>query len=128
MNKLIKAAVVYVFIGAAAFIFAKIYALFSHGVNSGWMDNMYLAVLLLGSLLFLLLRIFAPGLPSRKGYRLFFNVYGSGVAVLVNAMLLKGILNIAGGTSSIVPWFFYTACVILGTGVVLLGRLLFGAR
>jgi len=107
----------YIILTVGAFLFNKIYALFGHGVTSPWMTNLYLFFLVLGVLVFSLFRIFVPDIISHKGYRLFFNTYNSGIAVFANGMLLYGILEIAGGTSQIVPWFLYIGCGLLTIAV-----------
>jgi hypothetical protein len=114
----------YAFITAGAFLFDKIYALFGHGVSSPWMSNMYLYLLVLGVAVFALLRIFTPDIASRKGCRLFFNLYNSGLAALINGMLLYGILDIAGGTSQIVPWFLYIGSALMAAAAVLFVKIL----
>jgi uncharacterized membrane protein len=106
--KLNKTIINYLILTVAAIIFDKVYALFGHGVRSPWMSNMYLYLLGLGALVFTLFKLFIPNIMSCKGYRLFYNVYNSGVAILLNGMLLKGIFKIAGSSSQIVPWFLYT--------------------
>jgi Protein of unknown function (DUF2871). len=118
--KLNKTIMNYVILAIAAFAFNNIYSLFGHGVTSSWMSNMYLYLLGLGALVFLLIKLFIPNIIQCKGYRLFYNIYNSGVAVLINGMLLKGILDIAGSTSYIVPWFLYVGC-----GLIVLAAIIF---
>lgn len=117
--KINKTIFIYFLLAITAFLLDKIYALFGHGVTSPWMSNMYLYLLGFGVFVFLLFRIFIPDIVSRKGYRLFYNTYNSGIAVLMNGMLLYGILEIAGGTSQIVPWFLYVGCGLIAVAVVL---------
>lgn len=124
MNKLSKAVICYTILAVVALGFDKLYALFGHGVSSSWMSSMYLVLLLSGTIVFFFLWIFTPKITSLKGYRLFFNIYSSGIAVFVNGMLLQGIIDIAGGTSDIVQWFFYTAYGLWGIGVIMLGVLI----
>lgn len=121
LNKTIRN---YAFITTGAFLFNKIYALFGHGVTSPWMSNMYLYLLGLGVAVFALIRIFTPGIASCREYRLFFNTYNSGIALLINGMLLYGILDIAGGTSQIVPWFLYIGGAMIAAATVMLIKLL----
>lgn len=103
----------------AAFAFDKIYSFFGHGVTSPWLSNMFGFLLGLGVVVFLLLKVFYPGIVKVKGYRLFYNIYNSGVAVLINGMMLKGILEIAGATSVYVQWFLYTGSGLIATGIVI---------
>ncbi len=120
MNSLNKTILVYALISIFAFIFNKVYNLFGHGVTSPWMSNMYLFLIAFGVLIFLMIRIFLPNLTKVNGYRLFFNLYNSGVASFVNGMLLKGIFEIAGGTSNFTLWFLYigAALMVLSIGTL----------
>lgn len=120
--KLNKTIINYGLIAAGAFLFSKIYSHFGHGVASPWMSNLYLCFLGLGVLVFLLFRIFIPGIVNRKGYRLFYNTYNSAIAFLADGMLLRDILEIAGGTSAIVPWFLYIGCGLIAASGVLFYR------
>ncbi len=83
------------------------------------MANAYLYLLGLGALVFVLFRIFIPDIVTFKGYPFFFRTYNSGIAILINGMLLYGIIEIAGGTSSIVAWFLY-----IGSGVIVIAGLI----
>ncbi len=128
MKKLLRAAIVYGVAAALTFTFNQVYALFAHGVASLWMSNMYAAPLVLGTFLFLMLAAVMPRVAEAPGYRLFFNVHASGVAVLTDAMGMQGVLDIAGGTSAIVPFFFYIGYGLLALSAVLLVRTLWQAR
>lgn len=88
------------------------------------MSNMYLYLLGFGVLVFSLFRIFIPNIVSRKGYRLFYNTYNSGVATLINGILLNGILEIAGATSQIVPWFLYIGSGLITAAAIILCRII----
>lgn len=116
----------YLMLAVFAFVFDKIYAIFGHGVASPWMSDMYLFLLGSGTFAFLLIRIFIPDIVSHKGYRLFYNIYNSGIAMFTNGMLLYGILEIAGGTSNIVPWFLYTGSGLIAIAVVMFCRVAAG--
>lgn len=115
-----KTIINYIMLTGGAFLFDRIYTLFGHGVTSLWMSNLYLYFLGPGVLVFLFFKIFIPGIVSCKNYRLFFNTYNSGIAVLVTGMLLYGIIEIAGGTSQIVSWFLY-----IGSGLVSISVFIF---
>lgn len=100
-----------------AFGFDKLYSLFGHGVTSSWMSNMFLYLLGLGVGVFTLLKVFIPDIVLSKNYRLAYNIYNSGVALLINGMLLTGILEIAGGTSHVVPFFLYAGIGFVAAGI-----------
>ena len=117
--KLNKTIITYFLSAIGVFLFAKIYTLFGHGVTSLWMSNAYLYLLGLGAFVFILLKIILPDIVQYKGYRLFCQTYNSGIAILINGMLLYGILEIAGGTSVYVSWFLGVGCGLMAIGVVL---------
>lgn len=122
LNKTIRN---YVFLTIGAILFEKLYMLFGHGVTSVWMSKLYLCFLVPGVLVFLIFKLFIPDIAARKGYRLFFNTYNSGIAVLVNGLLLYGILEIAGGTSQIIPWFLYIGCGLIVIAVIMLLKIIY---
>ena len=114
-----KTIITYFFSAMGVFLFAKIYMLFGHGVTSLWMSNAYLYLLGLGAFVFISLKIFFPEIVLYKGYRLFCQTYNSGIAILINGMLLYGILEIAGGTSGYISWFFGVGIGLMAMGAVL---------
>jgi hypothetical protein len=111
-----------------AFAFDKLYSLFGHGVTSSWMSNMFLYLLGLGVGVYTLLKVFVPDIVTSKNYRLFYNTYNSGVALLINGMLLMGILEVAGGSSQIAPWFLYIGSAFIAAGIVKFFMLLIGKK
>ncbi|PKM86953.1 MAG: hypothetical protein CVU85_06790 [Firmicutes bacterium HGW-Firmicutes-10] len=85
--------------------FDRTYAIFSHGVSSLSMTLMFLPVLL-GGLVFVLLRaLMKHRLYKHRLYRLFTFLYHSSIALFVNGMLVKGILEIAGTGSKYIVIF-----------------------
>jgi Protein of unknown function (DUF2871) len=122
--RLNKTIIRYFLSAIGVFLFARIYTLFGHGVTSHWMSNAYLYLLGLGAFVFILLKIIAPEVVQYKGYGLFCQTYNSGVAILINGMLLYGILEIAGGTSTYVSWFLGVGCGLMAIGVVLFIRMI----
>lgn len=102
------------------FVFNKIYAIFGHGVNSDSMTYMFLYPLLLGVLPFLLLWLFVKQADNVPHYRLFYNSYNSGIALLTIGSLLKGIFEIAGTSS---PYLIvFTVC---GWGMFAIGLVIY---
>ncbi|MBP7962366.1 MAG: DUF2871 family protein [Caldilineaceae bacterium] len=117
--KLNKTIITYSLSTIGLYLFARIYALFGHGVTSPWMSNAYLYALGLGVVVFVLLKMLIPEIVQQKGYRVFYQTYNSGIAILINGMLLHGILDIAGGASDYVSWFLFVGWGLIGIGVVL---------
>ncbi len=122
--KLNKTIITYSLFTIGIYLFARIYALFGHGVTSPWMSNAYLYLLGLGVFVFILLKMLIPEIVQQKGYRIFYQTYNSGIAILINGMLLHGILDIAGGSSDYVSWFFFVGWGLIGIGVVLFFKML----
>jgi len=117
--KIRKTIIAYLLFTIGVFIFNKIYALFGHGVTSRWMSNAYLYLLGFGVCTFSIIKMFSPKIEEHKRFSLFYITYNSGVAILINGMLLLGILEIAGGASPFAMWYLYigygsiTAAVIM---------------
>lgn len=93
------------FTALLAVLIDRIYALFGHGVGSLSMDFMFLYPLAGGCAVFFLLSFAAPALASFRGYRFFYNMYFTGVALLTVRALLKGVFDIAGTASSLLAWY-----------------------
>ncbi len=120
-SRLRKTILVYLTISFFAAGVDKLYSVFAHGVDSAAMTWMFLYPLIAGALVFFFLKRLTPEISDWKGYRLFFNVYNSGIAMLTTAGLLKGILDIAGTGSAYVVIFNIGGWLFLAAGLVLLG-------
>lgn len=116
-----KTILVYMVMAIAAVIFDQIYALFGHGVRSAAMSMMFLYPLLGGALFYYTAGRFLPGLNQQQHFRLCYNIYNSGIAILTTGSLLKGILDIAGTASAYVPLYFIIGWTFSAAGMCLLG-------
>lgn len=105
-----KTIVVYLCLSLTVFAVDKIYAVFGHGVHSGAMTWMFLYPLIGGALVYFLMLRLIPGFSKKEGYRLFYNLYNSGIALLTVAAFLKGILDIAGTSSPYIIFFNVIGC------------------
>jgi hypothetical protein len=114
-----RTVIVYLCFSILTFAIDKIYALFGHGVSSEAMTWMFLYPLLGGGLFYLLLGLLFPEINSFSGYRLFYNLYNSGIALLTAGSLLKGILEIAGTGSSYLKFYYILGFVMMGIGAFL---------
>ncbi len=114
-----KTVIVFLLFSAFAFAVNKVYSLFGHGVKSDAMTWMFLYPLILGGLFYLLIGFLLPGMICFTGYRLFYNLYNSGIAVFTIGSLLKGIFEIAGTSSPYLKLFFMTGYVMIGAGVLI---------
>lgn len=101
-----KTVLVYIILTIVCIAIDNIYALFGHGVRSASMSLMFLYPLVGGALVYLLIGLLIPWFNHHENYRLFYNIYNSGIAILVVGSLLKGILDIAGTASPYVILFF----------------------
>ncbi len=104
MRKPTRTTYTYLLLSLLAWIFNFVYSLFSHGVTSDFMANMYLVLLIGAVFYFLLFQI--PGVRRRRLYRVFVNTLNTSVAVLVVGMALRGVIEIAGSSSVYLDWYF----------------------
>ena len=118
--KLRKTVLVYLLLSLAAIAVDNIYALFGHGVRSAFMSLMFLYPLVGGTAVYLLLELLAPRVSREPGYRLFSNLYNSGIAGLTTASFLQGVLEIAGTNSPYINAFYVTGGTMAAAGLILL--------
>ena len=114
-----KTVIVYIILSITAIAVDNIYAIFGHGVRSASMSWMFLYPLLGGALVYFFIERLAPKTGRATGYRLFRNVYNSGIAILTVDSFLKGILDIAGTTSPYTVVFHIAGWIFLASGVLL---------
>lgn len=96
-----KPAIVYLFAALGCIVFNAVYSLFAHGVSSAAMYLLFLYPLLGGALPFGLLALCLPRAFLHRRWRLFCNLYHSGLALLILRSLLMGIFEIAGTGSAL---------------------------
>jgi len=113
MKSLKRNLVVFSVLTLVMVIFSFVYHIFSHGVTSK--DMQFSFVWFLGAALIygLLLWIF-PKFEKRAYYRLFMNLFNTASAAQVLGSVLKGVINIAGGSSAYVPFYFWIAILTYG--------------
>lgn len=88
--------ILYLAISVLLLAFDRTYAIFSYGVSSLSMTLMFLPVLFGGIMIVTLRGVMKERLWNHRLYRLFSYLYHSSIALLVNGMLVKGVLEIAG--------------------------------
>lgn len=118
-----KTIFVYLALSFAAIAVDNIYAIFGHGVRSSAMTWMFLYPLIGGALLYFLILLLIPWINRFAGYRLFYNTYNSGIALLTVGSFLKGILNIAGSSSPYTGLFQTVGWLFISCGLILLTAL-----
>ena len=114
---------VYLALSFAAIAVDNIYAIFGHGVRSDAMTWMFLYPLIGGTLFYLLIELLIPWINRLVGYRVFFNIYNSGIATLTTGSFLEGILDIAGTSSPYVTVFYAAGWLLIASGLILLTML-----
>jgi hypothetical protein len=119
MNRNLKSAVIYFFTAVFAFIFDRVYAIFSHGVFSKDMSFMWLFLLCSGILFYLVLYLICNK-TKRELSRFALNIYNSGTAVFVTGMLLNGIFEIAGTGSVFILYYKIAGIIFMVIGFILL--------
>lgn len=120
-NKVGKTVRVMIGFSAFAFLFHLIYAHFSHGIDSVAMKTMYLSILIFGALFYGLLGAIIQGVTTARGYRLFVNLYNTGLSAVVIGQLLQGIVEIAGTGSDYIMYYYAFGVAMMLLGIVILG-------
>ncbi|KAF0223396.1 MAG: hypothetical protein FD133_1492 [Erysipelotrichaceae bacterium] len=117
MKSLAKNTVVYSLLTVFMIVFSFVYHLFSHGVSSKDMQFAFVWFLLSAGIYSVLLFVF-PKFEKRAYYRLFMNLLNTASAWQVFGLVLKGVVDIAGGSSAYVPYFFIIANVAYGLSIL----------
>ncbi len=118
-----KPALVYLIGSVFLLVFGLIYEAFSHGVYSAWMVCAFLAPLLGGTLVFLLLDLFSP--LRRSFPKKAMNLYHCGIMTLSVGSVFRGVLEIYGTTNrlGVVYWLAGGALVAAGAAGIFLSCL-----
>lgn len=122
MRRLHRITVGYAAISLFVFLASSLYNVFARGVTSLPMLHAFYFPLFLGMFLhmFLIFRERNVHFAGSRGFRLFENVYNSGVACLTVSSILQGIFEIAGTDSPYLPFLTYAGWVLVGLGGLLL--------
>ena len=97
-------------VSAVLFVFSKIYTHFSFGQSSPYMNNMFL-ITLFGGLIALLIQLAVIG--YKKVFKAAYNLWNSGLACIVAGMLIRGIINISGRTTTADRYYMYVGAAFL---------------
>jgi hypothetical protein len=115
-----KTVIVYLTVAVFTFIANKVYAIFGHGVSSDAMTWMFLYSLIGGTVFYMLLGLLLPEINRFEGYRILYNLYNSGIALLTVGSMLKGVMEIAGTSSSYLKFYTFTGYGFIALGLVIL--------
>ena len=118
MNKNLKSAAAYLFTAVFAFVFDRVYSLFSHGVSSKDMSLMWVFLLCSGTLFYLVLYVICNK-TTRQPQRFALHIYNSGTAVFVTGMMLHGIFEIAGTGSVFILYYKIAGIIFMAIGFIL---------
>jgi len=111
---------IYLILSVTAVVVNKVYGIFGHGVDSPSMTWMFLYPLLGGALFYFIIERFIPHIIKFSGYRVFYNMYNSGIATLTFGSLLKGILDIAGTNSTYLVFFYIVGGGFIAAGLIIM--------
>jgi hypothetical protein len=115
-----KTILTYFILSILAIVVNKVYALFGHGVSSPAMTWMFLYPLIGGTLFYSLICGFANKIIKFTLYRLFFNIFNSGIATLTFGSFLKGIMDIAGAGSIYLVFYYVVGGLFIAAGLILM--------
>jgi zinc transporter ZupT len=73
-----------------------------------------------GVIFYLLLGLMFPEIKRFAGYRIMYNSYNSGIAVLTVGSILKGVMDIAGTSSSYLKLYTIIGYAFIVFGLVIL--------
>lgn len=111
---------VYLILTVVAIVVDKAYGIFGHGVESASMTWMFLYPLLGGALFYFIIKMLIPHVTKFAGYRVFLNIYNSGIITLTIASLFKGIFEIAGTNSSYLVYYYITGGLFITAGLIIM--------
>lgn len=115
-----KTIITYLILSVTAIVVNKVYASFGHGITSPAMTWMFLYPLLGGALFYFLIDGFLNKIIQFAGYRLFFNLYNSGIAALTFGSFLKGVMEIAGADSAYLVLYYLVGGAFIAAGLILM--------
>ena len=108
-----KATLLYGLSSLFLFLFQLIYHKFSHGVISIGLHYVWILPFICGGII-IILNYPLHTLTNRFA----FNLYNMGIAMLVNAIVLKGVLDIAGSDSPYLIYFYITGLLLFVASIL----------
>ena len=123
-GSLLKSSLVYMGVAIFSLLFGLIYNHYGHGVTSNAMTYLFVYPLAGGTVFYMIIKMLFPLITGFTGYRMFFNLYNSGLAALMAGSLLTGIVEIAGTESVYIKFFYYTGGGMILAGFMVLGMLM----
>ena len=127
MKKALNCSLVYAVAGLAAGVYYREFTKMMGFSGDTVLSGVHTHLLALGMLVFLLVALFAQrsNLEEQKGYRLFMIIYNAGLALTAALMLVRGTLQVLGGSlssalSASISGMAGIGHILLGTGIVLL--------
>lgn len=119
MKRLRRITIAFIIITGLVFAAGMVYQLFGRGVVSPYMRLAFIYPLLFGVLFNLLLMIVQKQLPfvGTVGFRLYSNIYNTGIAALTLYSFLMGVMDIAQAASPWTPFLAYIGWTCIAVGL-----------
>lgn len=115
-----KTIFVYLAVTVFTILVERVYSIFSHEVSSPYMTWMFLYPLMGGAFYYFAIGLLLPEAYKEKEYRLFYNLYNSGIALLTVGSFEQGIFEIAGTNSPYVKYYFILGTLFCGAGIIIM--------
>ena len=122
MRRLNKTVAIYSFITVFLFLVGVVYHIFGRGVYSLAMNNVFVYPLFFGVFFTMILMRYEQkvSFANTTGYRIYFNLFGAGIALLSTHSFFTGMFEIAGTDSRFLPFFLYIGIVLLVVGFIII--------
>ncbi len=128
MKKLLKISFIYLFAALAGGVFFREFTKFNNFTGTTSLGFVHAHLLMLGVLLFLLLVLFEKlfQISASKKWKPFLVTYNVGIVIAVVMMLIKGIMQVQGGTSSaMMAGIAGVGHILIAVGLILLFLIFF---
>ncbi len=103
------------------FVFYLVYKNFAFGEDSEYMRCAFMAPLFGGLIIMTFMALTSKGM---RKYRLFYNLWNSGIALVVAGCLTKGVVEMSGRDADChIPYFIAAGVMFLASVAVFFGRL-----
>lgn len=128
MKKNLKVSFIYLLAGLAAGVFFREFTKFNHFDGMTALGTVHTHLLVLGMAVFLLLALFEQSLTlsASKKWKPFLAVYNIGLVIAAIMMLIKGVLQVQGQTSTaMIAGIAGAGHILIAIGFILLFLILF---
>ena len=109
-----KTIIVYIIVTILLYIGSVVYLKLGHGVSSNYMKFVALIPLIMGVVVFTILKLVKKAKYSRIAY----NLYNASVETFVAGSICQGILEICGGHSFLTKSFLIIGLILLVSSII----------